>query len=956
MTTRKHDRLRVLSSEPAEPEFSPGVDEPPSELDRREMMKLLAAGAGLAGVGSLAGCMEEPRERIMPRVTNPPELTPGVPLSYATSMVIDGFATGLLVQTYEARPTKVEGNPDHPASLGHTMTYHQASVLDLYDPHRARGPLEAGTPTMLDRLLRNIARREPMTGLWFLMHPQSSPLLADLIAAVRQRHPGTRFAFHSPLDRRQVYEGARLAFGRPLEAQYRFTQADVVVSLDADFMGAMPNSVRWAYDFAQRRRLHGPGGQMSRLYLAEPRPSPTGSLADHRLPARPSEIALLAQALLSAVQGATAPSGNLTPRQQRWVQAAASDLGSRRGRSLVIAGDRQPAAVHAAVHAINQAIGAIGSTVAFTEPAILEPLGDGLPELASAMQSGQVQTLVIVETNPVYTAPPELDFPALLAKVPETLYAGDMLDETARQCQWFVPLSHYMESWGDARAYDGSISLIQPLIRRMYDSVSVWELVAAFAGDEQPDGHRLVRQRYADEAADAGLLTWQKHLQLGVIPNTALPPQQVSAGAGAAPPQLSGAGSSFEVSFEESPSVYDGRFAANSWLQELPKPHTKITWGNAAVVSPATARELGVGNEDVVRLVRGAFHVDLPVYVLPGHADRCVTVELGYGRSAGGPVAEGVGVNVYRIRPPSPASHASPVQVIATGGTQRLAYTQKVFDQHGRDIARYAEAAFYQAQPQFTEAQRGPLPSWLPEFFENNYQWGMTIDTMICTGCSSCVVACQAENNIPVVGKKGVIDDREMHWLRIDTYREISGDDVEFIHQPMLCQHCEKAPCEYVCPVYATQHSPDGLNEMVYNRCIGTRFCSNNCPYKVRRFNWFDYTEDTPKTKQLQFNPNVTVRARGVMEKCTFCVQRIRAAEIVARRERREIQPGEVATACQQACPTGAIQFGLLHHNGTNVVEWRKEPRAYAVLHDLGTRPRVMYLAKITNPNPELDD
>ncbi|NLG63600.1 MAG: 4Fe-4S dicluster domain-containing protein, partial [Candidatus Cloacimonetes bacterium] len=514
---------------------------------------------------------------------------------------------------------------------------------------------------------------------------------------------------------------------------------------------------------------------------------------------------------------------------------------------------------------------------------------------------------------------------------------------------------HFMESWGDARAYDGTTSLIQPLIRRMYDSISIWELVAAFAGDERPDGHRLVRERYANEATAAGLLAWQQHLQLGLVPGTAFPAQQVTAGRGAAPPPPA-MGSAFEVSFEESQAVYDGRFASNSWLQELPKPHTKLTWGNAAVLSPATARELGVGTEDVVRIVRGAWHVDAPVYVLPGHADRCVSLELGYGRSAGGPVAEGVGVNAYVIRPPGPAGYASAVQIVSTGGTRRLAPTQKEFDQHGRDIARHADLAFYQAQPQFTAAQRGPLPSWLPDHFEDVPKWGMTIDTMICTGCSSCVIACQADNNIPVVGKKGVIDDREMHWLRIDTYREERGEDVEFIHQPMLCQHCEDAPCEYVCPVYATQHSPDGLNEMVYNRCIGTRFCSNNCPYKVRRFNWFDYTEDTPKTKQLQFNPNVTVRARGVMEKCTFCVQRIRAAGIEARKDRREIRPNEVMTACQQACPTGAIQFGLLHHEGTNVVEWRKEPRAYAVLHDLGTRPRTIYLAKITNPNPEVGE
>jgi len=954
MTHRNRD-LRVLPDE--DPEFAPGVDEPPRELDRRSLMKLLAAGAGLAGLGPIAACMEPPSKRIMPRIEQPPELTPGVPLAYATSMVIDGFATGLLVTTYEARPTKVEGNPDHPASLGATTQFHQASVLELYEPDRPSGALEAGVPISLEVLLRTIARRPPMPGLWFLLHPQSSPLAEDLIGRVRARHPSARFAWYSALDRRSAYEGARRVFGRPLESQYRFDLADVVVSLDADFLAAMPNSVRWSRDFASRRRLRTPEDRMSRLYIAEPCPSPTGSLADEAVPARPTEIRRLAAAILARLEG-RADDRALSPRQQRWVAAAAADL--RTGRGLVVAGDRQPAEVHALAHLINQAIGAVGTTVGFTAPAVIDPLGLGLPDLADAIRRGGVQTLVIVEANPVYSAPPELDFAALLGRVPETICSAALPNETSRRCRWFVPLAHYMESWGDARAYDGTLSMIQPLIRPMHRSTTLPELLAAFAGTEQPDTHRMLLDRYehGDPAA------WQRLLQRGVadggaargeaprIQLTAADRRALLAPAPAEPAGDAAVAPALELAFSPSHAVHDGRFAGNSWLQEMPKPIDKITWGNAAIVSPATAEALGVGDHDVVRITAGKAQVELPVFVVPGHADRCATLELGYGRWAATPTAEGVGVNVYPLRPLATPAYATGARVEPTGQRGQLANTQRHFTQHGRDIAPMADLQTYRSTPDFTAHLWGDQPTWLPDLIHGTPQWAMTIDTMICSGCSACVVACQAENNIPVVGADGVRRGREMHWLRIDTYREERGDRVEYVNQPMLCQHCEKAPCEYVCPVYATQHSPDGLNEMVYNRCIGTRFCSNNCPYKVRRFNWFDYTEPTPKTLQLQYNPNVTVRARGVMEKCSYCVQRIRAAEIGARKANREIPPDEVVTACQQACPTGAIQFGQLQHEGTEMVERRKQQRHYAVLHDLDTRPRTAYLAKISNPNP----
>ncbi len=968
----RSDRSLPLAAVDPDPEFPPGVDQPPAELDRRRMIQLLAAGAALAGLGPIAGCMKKPSDRIMPRVDQRPELTPGVALDYATATVMDGYATGVLVTTHEARPTKVEGNPDHPASLGATSVFDQASVLQLYDPDRATGALDRGTPAELATLVRQIAGRERIEGLWFLLHPQSSPLIEDAIARIRARHPGARFAFDTPVSRRAVFEGSRLVFGRPLEPQYRFDRTDAIVALDADFLAAMPNAVRWSRDFAARRRIAAPQADMSRLYVAEPHPTPTGSLADHALAVRGSELRAIAAALLAAVEGRAieralpaASAGAEGEGARRWIAAAARDLRTRRG--LVVVGDRQPREVHALGHLINQAIGAVGSTVVFTRPAVIEPLGDDLAALAAALAAGRVQTLVIAEANPLYTAPPDLGVAVHLPRVPERIYADLAENETSRACHWFLPLAHAMESWGDARGYDGTVTFIQPLIQPLHAGITLLELLSAFAGDPEPDGHRAVRARYAPGTGDEATAAWQAALQRGLVTGSAFALEVAAVRLGdaeratlAAPPgdpapgpmgQMRG---QIELVFEPSPAVYDGRFSAIPWLQELPKPFDKLTWGNAARMSRATAAQLGVGDHDVVRIVAGGGAVTVPVLILPGHVDRCVSLELGYGRWAAGPVGDGVGSNVYSLRTSDRPWFAPAAGIAATGERHRLAITQEHQRQHGRQIALEATLDEYRRDPDFTRERWQSEPTMLAPQFESFFHWGMTIDTTICSGCNACVIACQAENNVPTVGADQVRRNREMHWLRIDLYREGGDDDPRFIHQPMLCQHCANAPCEYVCPTYATQHSPDGLNEMIYNRCIGTRFCSNNCPYKVRRFNWFDFTEDTARTRQLQYNPNVTVRSRGVMEKCTYCVQRIRAADIAARKQRRDIRPGEVVTACQQVCPTGAIQFGRLDHDRTLNVQWRGEHRHYAVLNQLGTRPSTVYLAKIWNPSSDL--
>jgi len=941
--------------------------DPPPELDRREMMTLLGAGLSLAGLG---GCMQTPAEGILPRTDQSPEARPGMPVEYATSLVLDGFATGVVCKALDGRPIKIEGNPDHPASLGATSAWQQAAILGLYEPARAgRARARHGLPSV-GSLRQILAGRRGLARLWFLSHPDGSPTVARLMERIRERHPSARFVFESPVGRRAVYQGAELCTGRALEAQHRFDLADVWVSLDADFAAAGPGSVRWARDFARRRRLASPTGDPGRLYVAEPRPTATGILADERAAMRAVDVGPAAVALLGAIvrRGRRPPGLDAAladqlarvaspPLHARWVEAAARDLAARPGRGLILAGERQPAWVHAIVHLIGAALGHHGTTATLTAPSLIDPLGLTLADLVTAARAGEVRTLVILDANPVYTAPADLDVAGALARVPETIHLAELEDETSAACGWFLPRAHPLESWGDARALDGTESLIQPLIRPLHGGVTGPELLAAFAGIAAASGRELVRAGQAGPA-------WSDDLRRGFRPGTASPavaapiaPSAALARAiGQAVETARSAGAratALELALAPSEAVHDGRLAHIGWLQELPQPVTKLTWGNAALMSPRTAARLGVATDDLVRLRLAGREIEAPALVQPGTADDSVSIALGYGRGAGGGVGRGIGASGFRLWTTRTGAFAPGLTVESTGEQRPLARTQEVFDEGGREIALAAALARYRADPDFTAEHRGPLPTLLPDLTTGQPQWAMTIDTMICSGCSACVVACQAENNIPLVGRQGVLDHRQMHWLRIDTYQGGSAAAPAFVHQPMLCQHCEKAPCEYVCPTYATSHSPDGLNEMTYNRCIGTRFCSNNCPYKVRRFNWFDYTEDAPALVQLGRNPNVTVRGRGVMEKCTYCVQRIRAAEIEARMEHRAIRPGEVVTACQQACPTGAIQFGALHHEGTEMVAWRRQDRAYAVLHELGTRPRTMYLARITNPAGE---
>ncbi|MGI8509504.1 MAG: TAT-variant-translocated molybdopterin oxidoreductase [Gemmatimonadaceae bacterium] len=973
-------------------EFPAGAAEWSDGISRRSFVKLLGASMALAGLGA---CVREPAEKIMPYTSDPADLVPGNALHYATAMVIDGYATGLVVESHVGRPTKVEGNPDHPASFGAAGVYEQASILQLYDPHRARITRHAGRQATWDELAGALSPNllhnrvgARGAGLRLLLEPTSSPLTVMLLSRVATEYPDARAYFHAPLATGRSSDRSRSspasAAGTTLIPQFDFSRAEVVVSLDADFLAAMPFHLRYAHDFsAQRRRLIA-AHSSNRLYVAEPAPTSTGTLADHRLAASPASVAGVAAALASAVAALThasdtphnAPGATvatpITAVAQAWVDTAARDLVAHVGRGIVIAGPRQPAAVHALALALNMSLGNTDRTVWFTEDPVWEAgtSTHQLSGLEADVASGHVDTLMILGGNPAYNAPVDLQFDRLLHSVPNTVYLGEYENETARAVRSFVPAAHYLESWGDARAYDGTISIVQPLITPLYGGKTGDELLAIVAGMGTVSAHDLTREsssvshNVGNGPFDAW---WDETLRRGIIEGSAFPHASatpagstmgnvVTARAVAPTP----AAESIELAFAPSAAVFDGRFSDNAWLQELPDPITKLTWDNAAMLSAALATRLGVASGDVITVSTHGRSLDVPALIVPGHADATVTLPLGYGRRGAEAVARGAGVNAYLLRHSDAPYVEVGVVITRTGRTHELAVTQTHWTLEGRDIVHELTVAQlaggvgaeHASPAPLSQSPRRPLTLYEPPAPSaagfGRDQWAMTIDLSLCTGCSACVVACQAENNVPVVGKAGVLQSREMQWLRIDRYYEGAAEAPRMVSQPMLCQHCEKAPCEYVCPVEATVHSDDGLNEMVYNRCVGTRFCSNNCPYKVRRFNWFDYTSELTETERMAMNPEVTVRARGVMEKCTFCVQRLRHAQIDAELSGAP-RTGPVMTACQQTCPTQAIVFGSLTDPTSGVAQLRNDARSYAVLDELGTEPRVRYLARVTS-------
>jgi MoCo/4Fe-4S cofactor protein with predicted Tat translocation signal len=968
-------------------EFPRQAGEWMDDVGRRHSLKLMAASLGLAGS---MGCLRQPDEKIVPYVRQPEEIIPGKSLYFATAMTLGGYATGILVESQMGRPTKIEGNPDHPASLGATDAFTQAAILSLYDPDRSQTVMCGGRIATWDNFLTAMAAELPALkarkgrGLRILTETVTSPTLTDQLQTLLAEMPEARWHQYEPCGRDSARAGARLAFGEYVDTIYHFDKADVIVSLDADFLWGMPGSVRYARDFVDRRRVTANGGKMNRLYAVESTPGLVGAVADHRLPIVPSEVESLARALAGRVGVKLSAGGSDMPAGvgESWLNTVASDLKANRGACLTMAGDGQPPVVHALAHAINHELDNVGKTVEYVDPVEARPENQlaSLKELVDDMAAGEVELLVIIDANPVYNSPADFDFATQLGKTRLTVHLSQHYDETSFLCHWHIPAAHFLESWGDARAFDGTASIIQPLIAPLYGGRTAYELISVLLGHSDQAPFESVQQYWQTrlDGDDFGRV-WRKAVHDGFVPDTKAKMRDVAISFDGRDPTADeepAAGGGLEVIFSPDPTVWDGRFANNGWLQELAKPITKLTWDNAACLSPQTAQNEQLANGDLVELTVADRTLEVPVWIVPGHADGVVSLSLGYGRTRAGRIGTETGFNAYHIRPAIRQWFAQGVQLKKTGQRYRLVVTQDHHSMEGRDIVQFGTLDDYRRDPNFLLAGQPSerrkqshepfnLPSLypdeksdFPERKETDNAWGMVIDQTACIGCSACVIACQAENNTPIVGKEQVAFGREMQWLRIDRYYVGSIDNPDTYFQPMLCQHCEKAPCELVCPVGATVHSSEGLNQMIYNRCVGTRYCSNNCPYKVRRFNFLNYEGfihyDTEPQLAMLRNPDVTVRSRGVMEKCSFCVQRIQEAKIEAHKANRPISDRDIQTACQQACPTRAIVFGNLNNPDSEVAQLKKSPLNYGVLAELNTRPRTTYLARLRNPHPDL--
>ncbi len=963
-----------------ENEFAQDTEEAAAGIDRREVLKLMAASAAMAG---LSACTKLPTERIVPYVRPPEEIIPGKPLFYATSMPQSGVSTGLLVESHMGRPTKMEGNQEHPGSLGGTDVFNQASILTLYDPDRSqtvihKGRIEswAAFLTAMGDVRSQIAPRG--SGLRILTETVTSPTLGAQIRALLVQFPDAKWHQYEPCARDSAHDGAVTAFGKPVNTVYHLDKADVIVSLDADFLTTGPGHTRYAREFSSRRAIEGPASKLNRLYVVECTPSSTGSMADHRKPLRASEVEAFTRQLATelGIGSVGAPESLKSAIPPEWTAAVARDLNKHRGACVVIPGDGQPAIVHALAHAMNAALGNAGKTVHYTEPLEANPVNqmNSLRDLVSDMNAGRVDLLMILGGNPVYDAPADFEFGPTLLKAKIRVHSGLYYDETGELCHWHIPETHFLEAWGDGRAFDGTIGIVQPLIAPLYQGRSTHELIAALAGDSGKSGHDLVQGYWKsqrpekDKAFDA---FWERSLHDGVMAGTALPAIPVTPrtdiGRELSPPAADP--SALEIVYRPDPTIGDGRFSNNGWLQELPKTITRLTWDNAALVSINTAERLKLRHGQYMKMKVAGREVYAGIFADPGHPDNSITLHLGYGRRRAGSVGNGQGFNAYFLRTSKAPWMANGLQLEDSGKKYYFAVQQYHYmtEENGhpvdpeavnaakRDLIQVATLEEFREDPNFARPEESSKElSLFPGFKSEGYAWGMSIDLNRCIGCNACVVACQSENNIPVVGKDQVARGRAMHWIRIDTYFRGNLETPEMYFEPLPCMQCENAPCEVVCPVGATTHSIEGLNEMTYNRCVGTRYCSNNCPYKVRRFNFLLYSDYTTPSLYGLRNPNVTVRSRGVMEKCTYCVQRINAAKIRSEEEDRVVRDGEIVTACQSACPAEAIVFGNVNDPKSRVSKLKAQSRNYSLLDDLNTRPRTTYLARVLNPNPEI--
>jgi molybdopterin-containing oxidoreductase family iron-sulfur binding subunit len=1010
-------------------------------MDRRKFLTLMSASLALAGLA--AGC-RRPVEKILP-ATKVSELTlAGDAQFYATIMNLGGAALGLLVRSNDGRPTKIEGNPAHPESLGATNAYAQASVLSLYDPERSQFVRRDGK-RLEDSNSRDIGwdefskfaaahfadlKAKQGTGLRILAESVSSPALREAKDAFLKVFPQAKWHTWDAISKDNALAGAQLATGQLVQAHYDFDKADVVLSADADFLATEQGSVASTKKFSRKRRVMANADEMNRLYVAETNFTVTGAMADHRLRLQSRQVGafLAAVAKELGVAGIDGIAGKYSS-DKKFVSAVAKDLAAHKGKSVVVVGSRQPAAVHALGHLINSVLSNTGATVRYTRAFndTFERSVDSLKSLVNDINGGQVNTLVILGINPVFTSPADVNFGEAVKKVSTKIHLGLENDETAAACNWHLNEAHFLETWGDGRASDGTASIQQPLIDPLFGGKSAMELLAMLSGAEQQKGYDIVRSTWQKQIATGFDKAWERALSEGLIAGTAFPAITPSINAGSITAELDKMANAsggalvapkgdIEINFVQDASVYDGRFANNAWLQETPDPMTKLTWDNAALMSITTAKRLGVEKEDVIKLVYRGRELEMPALPLPGHADDSITVSLGYGRLQVGkigrgenytyqdkvgelltsflgstPINSGGGFNANKLRMSDALDGGAGVTVTKVGRKYPLACTQDHWSMEGRNIVLEGSIEEFKKEPNYFKDKLEEVKAsdlYEPGYkFESGNQWGMAIDLNACTGCNACVVACQSENNIPVVGKEQVRRGREMNWIRMDRYfvgsgypdtklapggevkpesqPEFNEDHIQAVYQPVACQQCENAPCENVCPVAATVHSDEGLNAMAYNRCIGTRYCSNNCPYKVRRFNFANWHEDLKKpenaVQKMVYNPEVTVRVRGVMEKCTYCVQRIMNTRIRVKAQARrageewKLPDGAIVPACAQTCPADAIVFGDIRDVSSRVAQWKKNPRNYDLLAEINVKPRTSYLAKLRNPNAELE-
>jgi len=966
-----------------EREFPAGASDLLDGASRRHMLKIMAASFGLAG---LAAC-SRPVEHVLPYAKGVEDLIPGKPYYYASVFSMGGQAAGLIVETHDGRPTKIEGNPDHPWSLGAATALEQASLLSLYDPNRSCRFLESGKITEVaeGNLKREKSWKEfgaylksiqwgDGSGLRFLSHTLISPSTANLRAETLQRFPKAKWIEYDSISRENERAGTAMAFGEAMEARPSFDKAKVIVALDADFLGQDSVTPLPTKQFSRRRKVRTEADfeKLNRLYAVEAQYSLTGSNADHRLRMKAAEVKQFAIDLassLGAVSGLNVMGG--VDKRAKFLAAVVKDLKAAGAEALVVAGPRQPAIVHALAAAMNESLAS--GAISYIKVDEENNGTEALKALVAEMNAGAVSTLAILGANPVYTAPVDLGFQAAMAKVAHTIHLGQEEDETAMAAKWHAPEAHYLESWGDARTVDGTVAIQQPMISPMYGGKTIAEILALVIDYKDKTDHEIVKNFWRAQMGANDDKAWLQALNDGIV--AAAKPAEAAkvsldakklAAAVAAEPKASTDG--IEVSFVVGASTYDGRYANNGWMQESPGPMTKLTWGNAAMISPATARAKSLKDGDMVTLTRGNYKLDAAVMIQPGQADNALSIELGYGRAECGTVGKNVGFNAGALRTSNAMWFADGYTMTATGEKFTLATTQEhgvvrngsAERQNGRPVYREATVDEFRKNPKVIEEMQeiGSLQSIYPELpYDRGYQWGLSIDLESCTGCNACVIACQAENNIPIVGKYQVTRGREMHWIRMDRYYVGPDDDPRAVEQPVPCMQCQNAPCENVCPVAATTHSPEGLNDMVYNRCVGTRYCLNNCPFKVRHFNFLNFHKHDPEIHGMVFNPDVTVRMRGVMEKCTYCVQRIQEAKITSQVEGRrdQIKDGEIVTACQQTCPADAIVFGNINDPNSRVSKLKKLERNYAMLAEMDLRPRTSYLGKLRNPNPELE-